>query len=237
MTQLYQSNAPLSKGESPHDNGWTKSQEGAIYEAKKLSAALCSNPRATWFLTIYIRPVLDARQHKLLFQKAARVLRKNKICAFWIREILPTDKLHYHILVRNDISREHLAEICESAFPERSITSWHKRIMAVPSVQDHNRISRYITKAKIIGKYRGRVVNDKYKHKRHLFQAKTGLNKHGTLGGYWSKNPDLVWDEIKKRERELADICRTVGMDVGHVKYILRWRKHNGQRRDYQPAC
>ncbi len=237
MTELYQSNVPASKYRFPHDTGWTTSHEGYIYEAKKLSAALVRNPKASWFLTIYIHPVLDAKQHKLLFQKASRVLRIKGINAFWIREVLPSEKVHYHFLIQDNISREHLAKICEVSFPSRKETGWHKRILPVPSVLDHNRISRYVCKSKVKGVYRGKLVADKYRRKRHLFNARTGLKKHGTIGSYWTEKPADVWDTIKERERWIASICRTMGMEVPAVKYILSQKGlYNGQRRNHFAA-
>lgn len=225
---FYNPHPPESKGEIPHDDGWTTSIEGYIYEAKKLSTVLIRNPKASWFVTIYIHPVLTAAQHKAMFARATRVLRK-RITAFWIREILPSDKLHYHFLIREEVSKSAVASIFEAAMPTRKILKWHKKILPVLTRGDHNRISRYITKAKVTGKVRGRVVSDKYRNKRHLFLPRSGLNKHGTVGSYWRVKPSDVWKGVVENARWLDHICGVMGMAVVEVKYALshaRTRQH-----------
>ena len=62
-----------------------------------------------------------------------------------------------------------------------------------------------MVKAKVQGYYKGKIVPDKYMTKRLLFKPSTGLRKHGTIGKFWLKSPKALWQEVRDKERQIAD--------------------------------
>src|SRR5690606_22295191 len=105
--EIFQKNPPFSKPSQFIAKGWTDSIEGYVNEAKKLATCIINNRRAgrqyPWFLTIYIRAMLSPNQITAQWTKVCRNLRSHGIVAIWVREPTKAGKVHYHLLVCNEI--------------------------------------------------------------------------------------------------------------------------------------
>jgi hypothetical protein len=155
-----------------------------------------------WFVTIYVREVMQPKDAATLWAKVCRKLREKGVVALWVREPTKKNKVHYHLIVSSQQSKEDLIAAIESAMPDRQAIDWHKNIKPV----DYRWwLAYYITKAKIRGKFKGNIVPDKYATKRLLFKSGTGLDKHGTIGNFWLKPTKANWKEVQEQEKKIAE--------------------------------
>ena len=188
---------------------WTETVQGYLNEAQNLTTCLIRNreltrQRYTWFLTIYVDVIMQPKAINDWWKKATRNLKRNGIVAIWVREPTRTNKVHYHLLLRSNHSRDELEKNIEISLPNRTLGRWHKNFK--PVRRKDGRLLRYITKAKTSGKTKAGIqVADLYRKKRLLFKSGLGIRKVGTIGNFWFKNRDFVWKDVIAREKRIAE--------------------------------
>lgn len=189
--------------------GWCDTVEGYLREAKKLTTLLIRNrilmkAPYRWFLTVYVDFHQTPQETSAWWNKAKRNLARMGIDALWDREPTRSNKVHYHLLVKNPITEAQLAEIVEASLPPRKLGRWHKSIRAVG--KSDWRLLHYIAKAKISGNTKtGRFITDLYAKKRLLFVKKLKIRKIGTIGNFWAKPKSTIWKEIVEHEKRIGD--------------------------------
>ncbi|MBL4886288.1 MAG: hypothetical protein JKY95_17380 [Planctomycetaceae bacterium] len=94
---------------------------------------------------------------------------------------------------------------------------WHKHIDKINSTYYH--YVRYIFKAKVKGFWKGKPVEDKWKHKRLLFKKNLSFKKVGTIGKFWMKPKKVLWQQVKDVEKRIGEGLEQAGMEelVVHV--------------------
>ena len=187
---------------------WTASITSYLYMANKLRSCLWQNLQIStksyrWFLTVYFWREMTAKEIVDLWAKISRKLNQKGIVAFWIREPTKTNKVHYHLLVVNNISQKDLEKIVEESFPLRSsVGGWHKKIEPITNAWN---LLGYLVKAKIPGTVKGKSVIDRYGKKRILFQPNTGIRKHGVIGNFWVLPMEKLWKRIQEKEKKIGN--------------------------------
>lgn len=203
--------------------GWTESEAGYINEAKQWAMCVWRNRKLmkrpyTWAVHINLNEEFPVDQISPMWQKVSSTLRKAGIVALWVREPNRLNKLHYHIIVKNQITEKALKNAIEDAMPSRSLVQWRKR---VEPVKNEWRLCRYIFKAKVQGyNKKGVLVKDLYRSKRLLFKAKMPFKKVGFIGDFWEqgKNKKKLWDDIKDIEKRIAE-----GLERPNVKRLCKY--------------
>ena len=220
--KLFQKKPLWTKQSSHKLKSWTDTIEGYLNEAKKLTTCLFLNRKLsrqpyTWFTTIYVDVVMTPKEVNDWWKKAARNLKRKGVVALWVREPTSTNKVHYHLLLRSNHSKQDLTKIIEESLPSRKLGRWHKNIE--PIVGSDWRVLHYITKAKTPGKTKtGKYVADLYLKKRLLFKPKLGIRKVGTIGNFWSKNKEAIWSEVKAKEKRIAE-----GLEQANVRRLAQY--------------
>ena len=189
--QLYNPNPPLGK----HDaRGW-KTVNGAINEAKELTSCLMTNALLwggpagySWFATVYIHRTLNEQEVQALWTDVTDNLREDDLIALWKREVTPSDRVHYHLIIVSAVQENELRDMIFRAFPVSYRPRGQRRLFSIcPDKADNYKDTAvscaYIAKKRIAGvlkkgKNKGLMVNDIYKHKRHLFQSHVKLEDH-----------------------------------------------------------
>lgn len=188
---------------------WTETVAGYLNEAQKLTTCLIRNRELarnpyTWFLTIYVDVIMQPKAINDWWKKAVRNLKRKGVVAIWIREPTRTNKVHYHLLLRSTHSKDDLEQIIEESLPSRTLGRWHKNLK--PVKKRDGRLLRYITKAKTAGKTKsGIYVADLYRRKRLLFKSGLGIRKVGTIGKFWFKSREAIWNDVKAKEKRIAE--------------------------------
>lgn len=189
-SKLYQENPAFSKPSLHKPKGWTDSVLGYINEAKQWAMCLLRNRRLmkrpyTWAVHINLNDEIPPGQIAPMWNKVARKLNDRGIVCFWAREPNRLNKLHYHIIVKNNISKDALKQAIEDAMPSRSVVKWRKR---VEEIKNEWRLCHYVVKAKVRGRNKhGVMVDDLYRYKRLLFHPKMPFKKVGTVSDFGSK--------------------------------------------------
>ncbi len=207
MDEIFQRKPHRSKPSIFRVKSWTHSIESYCEEAKQLTQCILKNRRLMrrpyrWFLTINFEDVMEPALIKSRWKTACDNLRDNGLVAVWVREPSKTNKVHHHLLVKNNVTEEELARIVEKSLPSRKTMRWHKMIKPVKKGW---RLAFYITKAKLSGVVKGRYVDDYYARKRLLFRANLGIKKVGTIGAFWEKPRKEIWQEIAAEEQQIAE--------------------------------
>jgi hypothetical protein len=129
----------------------------------------------TWAVHINLNEEYRPDQVSPMWKKVARKLEDRCIVALWVREPNRLNKLHYHIIVKNQISKADLKKAIEDAMPPWSVVKWRKR---VEQIKNEWRLCHSVFKAKAKGRTKkGVLVNDLYRHKRLLFLPKMPFKK------------------------------------------------------------
>src|SRR5262245_11009164 len=96
---IYQISPLLSFPGPFKEKGWTNTLDGYLYEANKLARCIIRNRcHYPWEMSINIEAELTIDEHKKLWAKACRVLKKRGMIALWIREPSATNRIHYHLI-------------------------------------------------------------------------------------------------------------------------------------------
>ena len=220
--KIFQQKPLRTKSSNFKLKSWTETVHGYLNEAKNLTTCLIRNRELakapyTLFLTIYVDVVMNPKAINEWWRKAARNLNQRGVVAIWVREPTRTNKVHYHLLLRSLHTKDELATIIEESLPSRTTGRWHKNIKKVR--YNDGRLLRYITKAKTAGKTRaGTHVADLYVKKRLLFKARLGIRKVGTIGKFWVKSRNAIWDDVKAREKRIAE-----GLEQPNVKRLAQY--------------
>ena len=214
---LYQTDPPLKTPSMWKNKGWTDSIEGYMREADQLARCLMRNQRYMpnsykWAVCIYIHVEMSPSEVKSLWTKAARRLKDEGVVALWVREPTKNNRIHYHLIVNDNIGKKQLADAIERAMPNRADISWHKQIKPIKS--DYN-YTRYLGKAKTAERKGGKVTKrDKWKAKRLLFQKNLGLKKVGCINkSFWIKPKKVLWKEISDIEKRIGDGLEQFGVE------------------------
>lgn len=207
VPKLFQDKPRFSTPSNFRAKGWTETLAGYLYEADKLSRCIRRNRSYmeadyAWKITINVRAVLAAKDAGELWTKACRVLNRHGVVALWVREPTKRNTIHYHLIVKNNLSQRALEQAVEAAMPSRDTVPYHKQVKRIIS-QWH--WARYITKAKTRGWVAGREVKDKYAKKRLLFRPHLRLRKVGTIGSFWERSKATLWQEIVEIEKKIAE--------------------------------
>jgi hypothetical protein len=195
---------------------WTTTILGYLYEADKLSRIILRNLKYldgsyTWAVTIKIRKVLRPKEIVKIWQRACRKLRTGGFVGLWVIEPHHDNTIHYHMIaISHGGQRKQLAKLIEKSMPPRSEVPYHKQVAPIKSVYHW---TRYMTKAKTRGTFRGRVVQDKYAKKRLLFISGIRLQKSREIGSFWQKPKHVLWKEIVDIEKKIS-----VGLEDHRVR-------------------
>lgn len=219
--KIFQTTPPWTKTSNFKLKSWTETVQGYLNEAKNLTTCLIRNRELakrpyTLFLTIYVDVTMQPKAINDWWKKAARNLQRKGVVAIWVREPTRTNRVHYHLLLRSIHTKEQLATIIEESLPSRKTGRWHKNIKVVR--KRDGRLLRYITKAKTAGETKsGIYLSDLYRRKRLLFKSGLGIRKHGTIGRFWSKSKEAIWEDVKAREKRIAE-----GLEQPNVKRLAQ---------------
>ena len=220
--KIFQTKPLRTKSSNFKLKSWTETVHGYLNEAKNLTTCLIRNRELakapyTLFLTIYVDAVMQPKAINDWWRKASRNLNRSGVVALWVREPTRTNKVHYHLLLRSIHSKEQLTTIIEECLPSRASGRWHKNIKKVRPRD--GRLLRYITKAKTAGKTKSGVyLSDLYHKKRLLFKSGLGIRKVGTIGKFWVKSRKAIWDDVKAREKRIAE-----GLEQPNVRRLANY--------------
>ena len=201
---------------------WCDTIEGYLREAKKLTMLLLRNRKLMkapylWFVTIYVDFHQSPKEISAWWTKSKRNLARNGLNAIWIREPTRTNKVHYHLLLKDPLSKSEITRIIEESLPPRKLGRWHKNIKSVGN--NDWRLLHYFSKAKLDGKTKaGTFVPDLYRKKRLLFKKGLRIRKVGTIGTFWVSKKADIWKQIVEREKRIAD-----GLGKRNVKELAKY--------------
>jgi hypothetical protein len=167
----------------------------------------------TWHVTINIEVVQSAVEATDLWKQICRRIGRHGIVALWVREPTRSGKIHYHLILKNQIKKSDLERAIKESMPRRTETGWHKRIQRVTNAW---RLAHYVTKAKVPGWVEGKRVEGYYARKRLLFKSGLRLVKSNTIGPFWEKPKSILWEEIIEVEKRLDE-----GLDQPGVLDLL----------------
>jgi hypothetical protein len=215
-TILHQTDPPYTKPSIFRAKGWTDCVAGYIREARKLVTCILRNEALMlhpyhWHVTINYESVQTPAEIKTCWTKVCKKLKKSGVVALWVREVNRSNRVHYHLIVSNQIRKEALDQAVEDAMPPREVIPWHKRLQRIKQGETWQ-LAHYITKAQIAGYVDGRRVVDYYATKRLLFKPKLGLVKYRTIGDFWVKRKAAIWQVIKDKEKRIAEGLEKPGM-------------------------
>lgn len=198
--------------------GWTDTVAGYIREARKLTTLILRNRKLmgrsyTWHVTINVETVQTPKEITALWSKVCGRLRRRGVVALWVREPTRSGKVHYHVIVKNQIGKATLEQAIKESMPPKSEVGWHKRIQPVT---DDWQLAHYVTKAKLPGWANGERVDDYYARKRLLFVPKLGLVKSHTIGAFWERPKKAVWQDIVDHEKRID-----AGLDKPGVRELV----------------
>jgi hypothetical protein len=222
-SRIYQQKPAFSKPSHHKPKGWTDSVLGYINEARQWARCLLRNRRLmgrpyTWVVHINLNEEYPPDQISPMWKKVARKLEDRGIVCFWVREPNRLNKLHYHIIVKNEISEADLKKAIEESMPSRKVVKWRKR---VEPIKKEWRLCHYVVKAKIKGRNKkGIMAEDLYRDKRLLFLAKLKFRKVGTIGDFWEggRSKKKMWKEIKAIEKQIGE-----GLEKPNVKRLCEY--------------
>ena len=186
--------------------GWTESVQSYMVEAKRELACLMANQRLlgrpyTWLVTLNITEVMEPDEVNRLWAVVARRLRRAGVVAHRVAEVNSDDKVHFHLLLSSEHTKTELRGIVDKAAADLPL---RKHLEQVKSSYGR---AAYILKAQVEGVSADgkRVLKDKYRDKRTLFQPHTGIHKVGVVGKFFIKPKTqlrAVMQEYAKKQAE-----------------------------------
>lgn len=222
-SKLFQINPLYHKSSLYQSKGWTESTLGYIREAKQWAMCVIRNRRLmnrpyTWAVHINLNEEYPPDKISPMWKKVTRILEKHGISALWVRESNRLNKMHYHLVIKSEMTKVELERAIEEAMPSRQVVKWRKRIE--PIIREW-RLCHYIFKAKVKGHNRkGVLVDDLYRDKRLLFKPNMPFRKVGTIGEFWEagKSKTKMWNEIKAVEKRIGE-----GLAKPNVKRLAKY--------------
>ena len=169
----------------------------------------------TWAVHLNISDDLTPKEAAAQWTKTCRSLRLKGIVAIWVREPNKSNKVHYHLMVKNQIGKKQLERAIEESMPSRKLLRWRKR---VEPIKNEFRLAHYLTKAKISGYIKGRQVADFHRTKRLLFKTNRAWKKYGVIGAFWERPKKKLWQEIRDIEKKIAE-----GLEQPNVKQYAKF--------------
>lgn len=225
--EIFQRKPPYSKPSKFSPKGWTDTISGYQYEAKKLTKCLLKNRTLIrhpynyrWAVHINLNVELPSQSVTSMWTRTCRKLRGRGLVALWVREPNRANKVHYHLIVTNNVKKRDLESMIEEAMPDRGEVKWRKRVERIRSYWFY---CHYITKAKLPRYTKGRIVADFYGKKRLLFQPNLKLKKYGVIGPFWVRPKKTLWQEFIEDEKRIEEGLqdRNVRRLVKHVYDML----------------
>ena len=186
---LYQSN-PNYASPKGRQSSFTDSILAYHKIAHRISERLIANSylvKYRFYSVVKVKTDLGASQHKKLWSKTVKNLRRHGINGFYSREIEKNNRVHYNLIILTAFDNAEQAKaIIRQSLPQ----GWQSLIHVwVEPVGSSITVSRYIMKA-----------GWQWEDKRVLFKPNCKLEKHGTIGTFWAKPlPEI--DEQVKAER------------------------------------
>jgi hypothetical protein len=217
--KIFQKQPIFSKPSQFKLKGWTETVVGYQNEAKQLTMCLLLNRKLLnqpyrWAIHININVELPPTIITSMWTTACRTMRRRGLVGLWVREPNKANKVHYHMIVLNDMSKRELERIVEEAMPDRQQVKWRKRVEIIDSEWNY---CHYISKCKVSQSFGGHTTQDKYASKRLLFKPHLKFKKYGSIGSFWVRPKKTLWDEIKETERRIAE-----GLDEPHVRALTQ---------------
>ena len=209
---LFQSNPDEYRQSSFKPKGWTDTVVSYLNEAKKEATLLVRNRklqghRYRWDVGINFEVEQTPKQITDTWAKVRRKLKAAGVVAYRIIELTtdgnghPTNRVHYHLIVKSEHTQPDLERAIDQSIPEG--IPFHKH---VKPIENEWGFILYILKAKIEGwNKKGRWVKDLYADQRIMFRPKLGIKKVATVGNFFVKSKAAIWTEIKNQERLIAE--------------------------------
>lgn len=219
---IFKTNPPFTNRRNQREKGWTNSINGYIADANKLKDVLAENERISllkchWFVTVNfhrcVNPYLFKEQVVEPWKATCARLKRHNINGFWVIEPTKKNTVHYHIVIKNQLTKAELNEIFDVCLPKpNEVGGLHKDIKRV-TPGTSKIVFGYMTKSKVSGWTKhGVYTTDLYKYKRLLFKPNLGGTKFGAISDvFWVKPKPQVWEDVKsyskekKKTRELVD--------------------------------
>jgi hypothetical protein len=211
--RLFQSDPLEYRQSSFKPKGWTDTVVSYLNEAKKEATLLVRNRklqghRYRWDVGINFEVEQTPKQITDTWAKVRRKLKAAGVVAYRIIEITtdgnghPTNRVHYHLIVKSEHTKADLERAIDQSIPER--IPFHKHVKPIENEWGY---ILYILKAKVEGwNKQGRWVKDLYAAERLMFRPKLGIRKVATVGNFWAnKSKATIWTEIKNQERLIAE--------------------------------
>lgn len=210
---LFQSN-PDEYRQSPFKpKGWTETVAGYLNEAKKEATLLLRNQKLQghpyhWAVGINFEIEQTPKEITDTWAKVRRKLKAAGVVAYRIIEITadawgrPTNRVHYHMIVKSDHTQADLERAVDLSIPKG--IPYHKHVKPIKNEWGY---ICYILKARVGGfNKQGQWVSDKYADQRIMFRPKLGVKKVATVGKFFaSKSKAAIWTEIKEQERLIGE--------------------------------
>jgi hypothetical protein len=190
--------------------GWTDTVVGYCNEASKEATLLLRNRLLqghpyTWDVGINFELEQTPKQISDTWSKVRRKLNQAGVVAYRVLETTtdghgkPTNRVHYHLLVKSQHTKHELEGIIDRSIPEG--IPYHKHIKPIKNQWG---FICYILKARVEGR-RGEWLKDLYRNERILFRPNLGIKKIATVGKFWTKPKAKIWEEIKAQEEQIGN--------------------------------
>ncbi len=210
---LFQSDPLKYRQSSFKPKGWTDTVESFLNEAKKEATLLLRNRqlqghRYRWDVGINFEIDQTAKEISETWAKVGRKLNLAGVVAYRILEITtdgngcPTNRVHYHLIVKSDHTKADLEQIIDQTIPTG--IPYHKHVKPIDNEWG---FILYILKARVEGWNKaGRWVKDKYADERILFRPNLNIKKVAKVGEFWAnKSKATIWSEIKDKQGRIGE--------------------------------
>lgn len=220
---IFQRNPVYEKPSHFPAKGWTETVVGYQKEAKKWVYGVIQNSFLMkrpykWVLHLNLNSHVLPKDVSPMWQKVCESLKGQGIIALWVREPNRENKIHYHIIVKSNVTKKELNRAIKKAMPPRSVANWRSRPERIKSL---GKLANYIFKAKVSGfDENGNWVADLHAPKRLLFIAKLPFKKVGSIGKFWESGMSVpkFWDQLKAKEEK-----KRIGLMDSDIRHLCRY--------------
>jgi hypothetical protein len=120
--KIYQTTPLFNKPSLYPAKGWTETVQGYLKEAGDLTRCILRNEKRmgrpyTWFVTMCVEVVQTPQDITDLWTKACRKLKRKNIVGLWVREPTLSNTIHYHILLKSDVTKQEIHRAFKKAMP------------------------------------------------------------------------------------------------------------------------
>lgn len=182
-------------------NSW-KTVNGYRRQSRKYATCLIRNPRPYHdHVVVSIDADLTIEDHRRLWSKIARQLRRRGVVAFWVREINRRGRVHYHLVTAT--------EVAPTTYTDLELDHDHVRVEVEP-IRSRRNVCCYVVKSR-----------DIHADSRRYFHSDNSLDKIGTVGRFWAKPQRAIWSEVIAHERELSDHRQAVYYEATELSDLV----------------